>query len=164
MNYWEETYITEGALWKFDPSNSAIISSKFFNKKELKNILIPGIGYGRNAIPFVNRYMNITGIEISKTAIKLAKENGFTFPIHHGSVLDMPFDKTIFDGIFNYALLHLLNKQERSQFIKSCYNQLSYNGYMIFVVVSVRANMYGNGIKLSENRFKIHNGLSCLFL
>ena len=57
----------------------------------------------------------------------------------------MPFDNTIYDAVFCYALIHLLNYHERRKFIKDCYNQLKPNGYMIFTVVSTKATMFGNG-------------------
>lgn len=41
----------------------------------VKNILIPGIGYGRNAQVFRENGMSVTGIEISQTAIDLAKKH-----------------------------------------------------------------------------------------
>src|SRR5690554_7893713 len=84
--------------------------------------------------------MNVTGIEISLTAIKKArKQFGFHSKIHHGSVLDMPFDTNEYDGIYCYSLIHLLDSEEREVFIQNCYNQLSKGGIMVFVVVSKRS-------------------------
>jgi SAM-dependent methyltransferase len=162
MCYWETLY-KGGTIWKFEPSDSAILVAKLFHTNSVKNILIPGIGYGRNAKPFVDKGIDVTGIEISKPAIKLARDNGFTFPIHHGSVLDMPFDNVKYDGIFCYSLLHLFNKQERFQFLSSCYNQLNKNGHMIFVIVSTNAEIYGIGTQLSKNRFEVEKGLNVYF-
>jgi hypothetical protein len=75
----------------------------------------------------------------------------------------MPFDNQQYEGIFCYALIHLLNKLERRIFLKSCYNQLKHGGLMIFTVVSKQANMYGNGKKLSKDRFEIKKGLTVYF-
>ncbi len=64
----------------------------FFLEKNVKDILVPGIGYGRNAKVFIENSINVTGIEISKTAIDLARENGLEdVSIYHGSVNEMPF-------------------------------------------------------------------------
>jgi SAM-dependent methyltransferase len=126
--------------------------------------LIPGIGYGRNAKIFVENGMNVSGIEISKTAIKLAKsKNRLDINIRHGSVTDMPFENQKYDGIFCYALVHLLNHWERRKFIKECYKQLEPKGYMIFTVISKKTSMYGSGKKLSTDRFQIMNGLNVFF-
>jgi SAM-dependent methyltransferase len=128
------------------------------------DILIPGIGYGRNAKYFVEKGFNVTGIEISKTAITLAKnQHGLDIKIHHGSVCEMPFDNEIYDGIFCYALVHLLDSSERTKFVSDCYKQLKPNGTMIFTVASEKTGMYGKGTKLSENRFEIAKGLNVFF-
>ena len=161
--YWESRFRSDGAMWKFEPSDSALIALEIFKSNNINNILIPGVGYGRNAKVFYNNGFKITGIEISKSAIDLAKVNGLDFKIHHGSVTSMPFDTIKFEGIFCYALLHLLNKNERKIFLKQCFNQLKKEGLMIFVVVSKQANMYGKGKQLSNNRFKIANGLEVYF-
>ena len=34
----------------------------------------------------------------------------------------MPFDKALYDGIFSYALIHLLNEKERGKLTNDCYN------------------------------------------
>ena len=162
MSYWE-TIFNEGVIWEFEPCNSAILIANCFNKHGVSNILIPGIGYGRNATPFLDKSISVTGIEISNSAIELAKESGFNFAIHHGSVLDMPFDSTKYDGIYCYSLLHLFNKYERHQIIKSCYSQLSDNSYMFFVVVSTKAEMFSQGRLLSKNRYKINKDLKVFF-
>lgn len=48
-------------------------------------------------------------------------DNHPDIPIHLGSVTDMPFDNRLYDGIFCYALIHLLNKTERKKFIREGY-------------------------------------------
>lgn len=161
--YWESRFKVEGAMWKFEPSDSAIIAMELFKSNKIDNILIPGFGYGRNAKLFYDSGFKLTGIEISKSAIDLAKTYGLNCKIYHGSVTSMPFDNEQFDGIFCYALIHLLNKTERRIFLKSCYNQLKPGGLMIFTVVSKQANMFGNGKQLSKDRFEIMKGLNVYF-
>jgi 2-polyprenyl-3-methyl-5-hydroxy-6-metoxy-1,4-benzoquinol methylase len=162
--YWESSFKEMLTDWGFEPSDSAISSKDFFLEEKAKKILIPGIGYGRNAKIFCDNGFNITGIEISQTAIDLAKsKNGLDLNIYHGSVTEMPFDNKMYDGIFCYALIHLLNFQERRKFINDCFNQLKPNGYMIFIVASKKASMYGKGKPLSKDRFEIMKGLKVFF-
>jgi cyclopropane fatty-acyl-phospholipid synthase-like methyltransferase len=161
--YWESRFKEEGAMWQFEPSDSALIALEIFKFNHINNILIPGFGYGRNAKPFYESGFKITGIEISKSAIEIAKANGLNCTIHNGSVTSMPFDKELYNGIFCYALIHLLNKTERKAFVESCYNQLQTGGIMIFTVVSKEANMYGKGRQLSKDRFEIAKGLNVFF-
>ena len=163
-DFWDQIFEEKKTNWGFAPSDSAILAKDFFLLKKIKNILIPGIGYGRNAKIFHDNGINVDGIEISKIAIELAKsENGLDLNIYHGSVTDMPFDNKKYDGIFCYALIHLLNKQERKRFIQNCYNQLMPKGYMIFVIASKKASMFGNGRFLSKDRYEIQKGLNVFF-
>jgi len=161
--FWETSFIENQMMWGFEPSDSAILAKDFFLEKKVKDILIPGIGYGRNAKVFMDNGINVTGIEISKTAIDLARENGLNASIFHGSVTDMPFENKRYDGIFCYALIHLLNHLEREKFIKDCYNQLKSNGYMIFTTISKEAPMFGKGKQLDKDYYEIMEGLKMFF-
>jgi len=162
--YWENKFQEINTIWGFEPADSAIQTCDFFINNKITKILIPGIGYGRNAKIFMDNGIEVTGIEISETAINLAKERGnLDLTIHNGSVNQMPFDNNKFDGIFCYALIHLLNSNERRRFINNCFNQLLTNGFMIFVAVSKKANMYGNGKQLSKDRFELMKGLNVYY-
>jgi len=161
--FWESSFIEKQMMWGFEPSDSAILIKDFFLERNVKDILIPGIGYGRNAKVFIDNGINVTGIEISKTAIDLAMQNGIDINIFHGSVNDMPYDNKFYDGIFCYALIHLLNDGEREKFIKDCYNQLKPNGYMIFTTVSKKAPMFGKCKQLGKDYFEIMEGIKMFF-
>lgn len=162
--FWEESFLKNKEMWGFEPAESAVLANAFFIEKGFKNILIPGIGYGRNTQVFQDNGMSVTGIEISKTAIELAQKHyGQELFIHHGSVTDMPFDKILYDGIFCHALLHLLDSHERSRLISNCYNQLSENGYMIFTVVTKKAPIFGKGELIGKNRYQIFGGIKMFF-
>ncbi|QGQ97647.1 class I SAM-dependent methyltransferase [Paenibacillus psychroresistens] len=161
--FWEASFIEKQTMWGFEPTDSAIVTKDFFLERDVKDILVPGIGYGRNAKVFIDNGIKVTGIEISKTAINLARQNGIDIRIFHGSVTDMPFDNKLYDGIFCYALIHLLNNREREKFIKDCYNQLKPNGYMILTTVSKKAPMFGKGEQLDKDYFEVMEGIKMFF-
>ena len=138
--FWEASFADKKEMWGFTPAQSTVMTNDFFVSQTLKNILVPGIGYGRNAQLFRENGMTVTGIEISKTAIEMARKHyGDTLKIFHGSVTDMPFDHQKYDGIFCYALIHLLDEEERKKLIRDCYNQLEEGGYMIFTMITKEA-------------------------
>jgi SAM-dependent methyltransferase len=163
MEFWESSFIEKQTMWGFEPTDSAIITKDFFLERNVEDILIPGIGYGRNAKVFLDNGIDVTGIEISQTAIDLAKQNGMDIPIFHGSVTDMPFEEKLYDGIFSHALLHLLSKPERDKFIQDCYNQLQPNGYMVFTTVSKKAPMFGKGKQLGQDYYETPAGVKMFF-
>lgn len=161
---WETSFAEYQAIWGFEPARSAVIIKDFFLEKSIKTILIPGIGYGRNAQIFLENGMRVTGIEISKTAIELAREyHGSNTTIYHGSVTDMPFDTQLYEGIFCHALIHLLDSKERKKLIQDCYNQLANNGYMIFTVISKDAKTFGTGKPISKDRYEVFEGIKMFF-
>ena len=162
-DFWEDKFQKIGLLWSFEPADSAIFARNLFAEKGFKSILIPGVGYGRNAKTFIDNGFEVTGIEISETAIRLARENGLDFRIYHGPVKRMPYGKSLYDGIFCYALLHLLNQNDRRQFLKNCFNQLQPGGMMVFIVVSKENKLYGSGRPVSIDRFLIDKGLTVFF-
>ena len=162
-NFWDQLFGKQKDIWGMAPSDSALFANDYFQKNKISKILIPGIGYGRNAAAFAPNKFNITGIEISPTAITQARENGFNCPIYTGSVLDMPFNDERYEGIFCYALLHLFNRNERKAFLQKCFDQLLPGGQMIFSIVSTKADLYGTGRLLSKDRYHQTNGLDVFF-
>lgn len=161
--FWEKSFVEKQEMWGLEPSNTSVIVADFFAEKNLKDILIPGIGYGRNARPFIQNNMEVTGIEISQTAINIARQNGINNKIYHGSVSNMPFENELYDGIASFSLIHLLNEDERKKFINNCYNQLKPGGYMVFTAVSEKSPMYGKGTKLAENYYEMPYGVKLFF-
>ena len=77
--FWESMFKEEKATWGFEPSDSAILSKDFFLKEDAKEILIPGIGYGRNAKIFIENGFNVTGV-ITSYSIHYTKlyDNGYS--------------------------------------------------------------------------------------
>lgn len=162
--FWEESFVSKREMWGLEPATSAVLAKDFFKEKFLKNILVPGVGYGRNAQVFKDNGMDVVGIEISKTAIELARKHyGDIIPIFYGSVADMPFDDKKYDGIFCYALIHLLDKEERKKLILDCYNQLTDGGYMIFTSITKEAQTYGQGMEIGKDRFEMFGGVKMFF-
>ncbi|MGQ3132154.1 MAG: class I SAM-dependent methyltransferase [Flavobacteriales bacterium] len=162
--FWESSFLEKQEMWGFEPAISAVLTKDFFLHENVKTVLIPGIGYGRNAQVFRDSGMEVTGIEISATAIEMARKHyGSGITIYHGSVTDMPFDNKQYDGIFCYALIHLLDADERQKLIRNCYDQLTENGCMVFTMISKAAPNYGQGRLISKDRYELHEGAPIYF-
>jgi SAM-dependent methyltransferase len=162
--FWEEAFKDKQEMWGLNPAKSTVLTKEFFVEQKIKSVLIPGFGYGRNAQIFIENGMSVTGIEISKTAIDLAhKHFGNETTIYHGSVTEMPFDNNLYDGIYCYGLIYLLDKHERTKLIQDCYNQLAENGFMIFTAITKQAVTYRQGIELSKDRFEMFGGVKIFF-
>ena len=58
--FWETAFTDKQEMWGMEPAKSAQLTKDFFVENAIKNVLIPGIGYGRNAQPFIEN-----GIKVS---------------------------------------------------------------------------------------------------
>ena len=162
--FWEEAFKEKKEMWGLEPAKSTVLAKDFFIEHKIENVLIPGIGYGRNAQIFIDSGMNVTGIEISQTAIDLARKHfGDDLTIFHGSVTEMPFDNKFYDGVFCYELVYLLDKNERKKLIQDCFNQLTENGFMVFTAIAKDAQTYGQGTQISKDRFEMFGGVKIFF-
>jgi 2-polyprenyl-3-methyl-5-hydroxy-6-metoxy-1,4-benzoquinol methylase len=162
--FWESAFDRMQLAWGLEPTQSAVVACDTFSRAGAKSVLIPGIGYGRNATPFLQRGMSVSGIEISETAIALARSRlGLEIPIVHGSVTDMPFDGQTYDGIFCFGLVYLLDTRGRQKFIRDCYAQLEPGGQMFFTVISKNAPMYAQGPRLDDDTYERLPGLPMYF-
>jgi SAM-dependent methyltransferase len=161
---WEAVFADKRLMWGLEPTLSAVFAKDYFVRMGVREVLIPGVGYGRNAKLFLEHGMSVTGIEISETAIALARsELGLDIPIYHGSVANMPFDTRQYDGVFCYGLIYLLDAAGRAKLIRDCWEQLAPGGSMIFTVISKDAPMYGQGPRLGDDWYEIHPGMKMYF-
>jgi SAM-dependent methyltransferase len=162
--FWEAAFTEKQLMWGLEPVQSAIFARDYFHRMGVKDVLIPGVEYGRNARAFLDRGMSVTGIEISETAIALARSQlGLEIPIYYGSVANMPYDHRQYDGVFCYGLIYLLDAGGRAKLIRDCYRQLTLGGHMIFTVISKEAPMYGQGARLGDDWYERMPGLKMFF-
>ncbi len=161
---WESMFAAKRVMWGEEPTRSALLARDYFVARGARDVLIPGVGYGRNAKPFVESGMAVTGIEVSASAIALARsELGLDFPIHHGPVEAMPFDAREYDGVFCFGLAYLLDAAGRAKFFADCFRHLRPGGSMVFTVISKKAPMYGQGPKLGEDWYERAPGVPMFF-
>jgi SAM-dependent methyltransferase len=156
--FWEERFSEEGRIWGDNPSPTALLAIDRFKKAGVREVLVPGSGYGRNAGAFARAGFAVTGIEISETAVTMARRGSSDVRYHQGSVLDMPFDDSVYDGIYCFSVLHLFRKNDRAAFLGRCRDQLKDGGVLFFTVFSDKDPGFGTGRKVEENTFESKPG------
>ncbi len=162
--FWEDAFQEKKMMWGEEPITLAIEVAELFQNLGLRKVLIPGFGYGRNAKPFYEKEFEVTGIEISGTAIELARQLwGGEIRVFHGSVEEMPFDQDVYDGIFCHALIHLLDSDQRKKMTQDCHRQLRHGGMMCFTAITKEASTYGVGEKLGTDRYRTKDGVNLYF-
>jgi len=154
MEYWEKRFLDGGIIWGDKPSETAISALNLFKKHEVTKILVPGAGYGRNTKFFTDANLEVVGIEISESAINLAKSFNPKTQFIQGSVLEMPYNNEKYDGIYCCYVLHLFLKDNRISFLKNCYKKLKTKGFAFFVVFSDTDRSFGKGKRIEENTYE----------
>lgn len=156
--YWEQRFGEEGMIWGETPSKTAYYALEIFRSHEIKRILVPGSGYGRNTKLFSSSGYEVTGVEISEKACTMAKLFNPDTMFYQGSVLDMPFDTNLYDAIYCFNVLHFFLEDDRNLFLKNCAEKLKKNGLMFFTVFSDEESNFGQGKEVEKNTFETRPG------
>ena len=157
-DYWEDRFLTEGKIWGDLPSKTALYDRDLFKNHQVQNILVPGAGYGRNAEYFEAEGFKVTGIEISETALKTARQKNQKIIYYQGSVLEMPFSEIFYDAIYCFNVLHLFRESNRRIFVEKCLNQIKENGFVFFTVFSEQESSFGKGTSVEINTYESKPG------
>lgn len=120
-------------------------------------VLDLGAGTGKNAIYLAERGATVTGIELSKEAVKISKERasnaGVSVDFREGSFgEDFPFADQTFDLAFDVTSSNSLDEKEREIYLKETVRVLKPGGYMF-----VRA-LCKDGDKNALNLLKMSPG------
>jgi SAM-dependent methyltransferase len=156
--YWDKRYRAEGRIWGELPSRTAEYALELFRKNNVKKILIPGSGYGRNTRLFSSSGYDVTGIEISSTACTMAREFDTLSRFYNTSALDMAFLSEKYDGIYCFNVLHLFSEDVRRLLIQQCIARVKNNDLMFFTVFSEKEESYGKGREVERNTFESKPG------
>jgi SAM-dependent methyltransferase len=156
--YWDKRYGAEGRIWGESPSLTSKHALELFQRNNVRKVLVPGSGYGRNTRLFSKSGFFVTGIEISPIACKMAKEFDPKTRVYNASVLDMSFLSDKYDGIYCFNVLHLFREEDRKLFIKQCVERVKNNGLMFFTVFSEKEESYGKGREVEKNTFESKAG------
>ena len=121
---WEMEYKKGNPHWAEDkdPSKFAQEFVDTFRERGLKTILEIGCGNGRDSIFFAHANLKPTCIDVSPSAVKLAKTNfeeaNVPVKIQVANAEKLPFEDNEFDGVFSLSVLHStdLNKSLKEVF------------------------------------------------
>jgi cyclopropane fatty-acyl-phospholipid synthase-like methyltransferase len=156
--YWDTRYQAEGKIWGDEPSLTARRALEIFQNNNVKKLLVPGSGYGRNTRLFSAAGMQVTGVEISFEACRLAMAFDPATRVFNISALDMSSLRGRYDGLYCFNLLHLFREADRKRFIKECVKNVKVNSPMFFTVFSEKEESYGKGAEVEKNTFESKPG------
>ncbi|MEJ2568628.1 MAG: class I SAM-dependent methyltransferase [candidate division WOR-3 bacterium] len=157
-DYWNKRFLDDGKIWGVKPSKTAYYALKLFKNFNVRTVVVPGCGYGRNTKLFSNAGFKVVGVEISDIAVKDARKFDTKTKFYRKSVLKIDILGKKFDAVYCFNLLHLFREKERLQFIEKCNKILNDDGFTFLSVFSDREESFGRGKKIEENTFESKPG------
>lgn len=157
-NYWDSRYRKENKIWGESPSRTARRALELFRRNNIRKLLVPGSGYGRNTRLFSAAGLEVTGVEVSTVASELAREFDPLSKCYCASVLDMSFLNDIYDAVYCFNTLHLFRENDRKKCISQCLEKTVGGGLLYFTVFSENDPGFGKGQEVEENTFESKPG------
>jgi len=114
-----------------------------------------GCGTGHYAIYLASQGFDVTGVDISPTAIKIAQENarkkGVRCRFIVADVLgDLKELKETFDFAYDWELLHHIFPEQRKTYVKNVYGRLNPKGHYLSVCLSEKDLEFSGSGKYRE--------------
>jgi SAM-dependent methyltransferase len=157
-NYWDSRYRKENKIWGESPSRTAQQALELFRRNNIRKLLVPGSGYGRNTRLFSSAGFEVTGIEISTVASELAREFDPLSKYYCASVLDMSFLTDTYDAVYCFNTLHLFLERDRKMCIEQCLKRVIDGGLLYFTAFSENEPSFGKGQEVEHNTYESKPG------
>ncbi|MEM4703424.1 MAG: methyltransferase domain-containing protein [Candidatus Pacearchaeota archaeon] len=127
---WEKIYkSTKGEIWKFKPHNITVRLTKLIPKGA--SVLDLGCGDGRDSVFLAKKGFKVTGIDVSKSAIKRLKDRARKEKVKIKTIiadLEKYRIRKNYDLIFSCVTFHLLKKSSINRIIKNMKEKTKQNG------------------------------------
>lgn len=111
-------------------------------------------GAGTNTVYLAEKGFDVTGVDISPTAIEYAKRKAAeaNVKVHFmiQDFLQLPFEDEDFDFIYDMACFHHVELEDRTTFIKGIYRVLKKGGNYMLTCFSYRNGRSWNHFKKGE--------------
>jgi cyclopropane fatty-acyl-phospholipid synthase-like methyltransferase len=143
--------------WNIEtPPNALVELGESGKVKPCKTIDL-GCGAGNYAIYLASIGFDVTGVDISQTAVEIAKENAKKKGVNSyflvSNVLgDLNEVKETFDFAYDWELLHHIFPEKRKKYVENVYRILNSGGKYLSVCFSEKDPQFGGSGKYRETR------------
>ncbi len=159
---WEEYYSALSQLPERlkKPVSFVVDALPLFREKRVKIVLDVGCGSGRHCIYLVGKGFDIVGVDISRSALKMAKAWSKTERIDNvglvrASMTDLPFVNRCFQAAVSVSVMHHAVKKNIEIATQEVHRVLGDNGIFLANLLSVEDYRYGLGQKVEEGTFRV---------
>lgn len=161
-DYWDTRFAEEGELWGTKPAPSAFSATSLFGGTGATRVLVPGCAYGRHALHFARNGFDVIGLDVSETALKLARRaaanEGLAIEFVLGDACAIPLSDDSVDAIYERALLHLLLAEERALAVAEYARVLRPRGLLFVTSFSVYDAECGDGEEVERGTYDAKGG------
>ena len=150
LNRWEKEYQKHGLIWR---GESKLDIREYLEKGRVLEV---GCGNGKSLKPLVSAGYEVTGLDLSGTAIGSLGDCGAG--LVHGDICEFRSKKR-FDAIVCRYVLGAMKETDREKAVENIGNLLKKNGFLFFEDFSIGDMRFGKGEKIEENTFRRGNGI-----
>lgn len=143
--FWDNAYKSgkpEDTPWEMGKPNSYLVRLVEEGKIPGKRVLDTCSGLGTHAILLARNGYQVSGVEISPTAVARARDRsrkaGVNVNFINGAVQKFPFDDNYFDFIFDRGCLHHQYGNELQAYLAEAKRVLKVNGRMYVIAFTSR--------------------------
>jgi ubiquinone/menaquinone biosynthesis C-methylase UbiE len=155
---WEREYSFKPRMW----------TGRAIHLPELPSgsrVLELGCGNGKTLEVMARKDWDVVGVDISPTALRLAKEmlsradTGSEVELVEADIRSLPFDDASFDAVFAIHVFGHMTADDAEKALKETSRVLRIGGYMLVREFSVNDLRYGKGEVVEKDAFLNKNGI-----
>ena len=144
-------------LWNIETPPKALVELIESGKVQPAKTIDLGCGAGNYAIYLAGKGFDVTGVDISPTAIKLARENAMKKGVKSNFIVadvlgDLNEVKETFDFAYDWELLHHIFPEERKKYVQNVHRILNPKGKYLSVCFSEKDPQFGGSGKYVTTR------------
>jgi len=159
---WENYYSTLKRMPRRMKKNAQFIVDAVpdLKNQNVKKVLDLGCGAGRHSVLLANSGFEVIGIDISKSALKIAKrwtkrERLENVAFVRATMTNIPLKDSCLDAAISVSVIHHGFKKDIETTVKEIHRILHQNGKLLANLASVKDSRYGKGKRLERNTYWI---------
>lgn len=130
-----------------------------FRRCKFHRVLDLGCGTGRHAIYLAKCNFKVVGVDVSESALRLAKkwarrEKLDDIDFLQAAMRDMPFGNSQFDAVISVSVIHHALRKDIDETVNEIHRILRKNGVFLANLASVSDPRYGVGVMMEPSTFR----------
>jgi SAM-dependent methyltransferase len=163
MPTWDEIFQRSPGQLGEMPAEAAILLWDAVRRRGGKRVLDLGCGAGRNLVYLAREGFDVSGTDISDTAIALSRENlaraGLTADVRLADMAAQPYEDGTFDGVLSASVLHHNTRARMEAGLAEIGRVLRSGGVGAITINSTNDRKRGHGKEIEPDTYLVTEGL-----